>query len=67
MKKYHIHSLPAGFSALALIALNVLDGNLYAVGGKLVLTDEADGLESPRDEFASFEEFEDWLIRCIAD
>ena len=67
MKKYHIRSLPGGFSTLARIALNALDGNLYAVGNKLVLTDEADDLEAPRDEFASFEELEDWLIRCIAD
>ena len=67
MKKYHIRSLPTGFSTLAGIALNALDGNLYAVGGKLVLTDEADDLGSPRDEVASFEELEDWLIRCIAD
>ena len=59
MKKYHIRSLPAGFSTLARIALNALDGNLYAIGGKLVLTDEADDLESPREEFASFEELED--------
>lgn len=67
MKKYHIRSVPAGFSTMARIALNALDGNLYAIGGKLILTDEADDLESPREEFASFEELEDWLIRCIAD
>ena len=48
-------------------AFNTLDGYLYLVGTKVVMTDEADDLEVPRGEFDSLEEFEDWLIAGVAD
>ena len=67
MKKYRIHSLPEGFGMLARLAFSALDGNLYAIGTRLVFTDEADDVSRPRNEFESFEALEDWLVCCIAD
>ncbi len=67
MKIYRLTSLPKGFSKLARAAFNTLDGYLYLVGTKVVMTDEADDLEVPRGEFDSLEEFEDWLIAGVAD
>lgn len=67
MKKYHIRSLPAGFSTLAKLALNALEGNLYAIGAKLILTDETDDVEAPSTVFESFEELENWLVGCVAE
>lgn len=60
-------ALPNGFSKLTRAAFNTLDGYLYLVGTKMVLTDEVDDLECPRCEFDSLEEFEDWLIASVAD
>ena len=67
MKIYRLTALPSGFSKLARAAFNTLDGYLYLVGTKVVMTDEADDLELPRCEFDSLEEFEDWLIASVAD
>ena len=67
MKKYRIHSLPGGFGMLARLAFSALDGNLYAMGTRLVFTDEADDVAQPRVVFESFEGLEDWLVSCIAD
>ena len=67
MKIYRLTALPNGFSKLARAAFNTLDGYLYLVGTKVVMTDEADDLEVPRGEFDSLEEFEDWLIASVAD
>ena len=67
MKIYRLTALPNGFSKLARAAFNTLDGYLYLVGTKVVMTDEVDDLECPRCEFDSLEEFEDWLMACVAD
>ena len=67
MKKYRIHSLPEGFSMMAHFAFKALDGYLYAIGTRLVLTDESDNIDEPRNEFNSFEALEDWLLRCVVD
>jgi len=67
MKVYRFTTLPKEFSKLARAAFNALDGYLYLVGTKVVMTDEADDLEMPRGEFDSLEEFEDWLITNVAD
>ena len=67
MKIYRLTALPYGFSKLARAAFNTLDGYLYLVGTKVVMTDEVDDLECPRCEFDSIEEFEDWLIASVAD
>ena len=48
MKIYRLTALPNGFSKLARAAFNTLDGYLYLVGTKVVMTDEADDLEVPR-------------------
>lgn len=67
MKIYRLTALPSGFSKLARAAFNTLDGYLYLVGNKVVMTDEADDLELPRGEFNSLGEFEDWLIAGVSD
>lgn len=67
MKIYRLTALPSGFSKLARAAFNTLNGYLYLIGTKVVMTDEAEDLELPRGEFNSLEEFEDWLIAGVAD
>lgn len=66
MKAYRIERLPQGFSKLAFAAYNSLDGYLYIRDDKIIMTDEADDLDSPRVILDTMEAFEDWLIATAA-